>query len=119
MNAEYKRRALGLGHHSQSGFRRFRSLFCLFTKYQEENGPEHSTILIGRYDSELNSWKEDGEIIFGDRIRFAVILNQSKIYALGGSSLNDVYLNAVSIRSETWIRVFFNSFRNLRCRRST
>lgn len=98
MHGEYKRRALS--QHDQSGFRRFRYLFCLFTKYQEENGPDHSTVEIGRYDSETNSWKEHDEIIFGDRIRFTVILNQSKIYAFGGSSLNDVYLNAVSTKSE-------------------
>lgn len=96
VTAEYKRRALN--HQSNSGFRRFQSIFCLFTKYQEPSGTEHSTIEIGKFNSELNSWIELSEIILGDRIRFSVILNHSKIYVLGGSTLNDVYLNSVSTK---------------------
>lgn len=93
--AEYKRRSSNQCSDNGVYRSRARSIFHLFLQF---TGGE-STIKIEKYNSELNCYEEAGEITLGDRKHFSVILQQNKIYVLGGrSSSKDVRLKSVRVK---------------------
>lgn len=73
---------------------------CLFAQEKGFEGAEYSAVKIEKYKSELNRFEESVEIKLDDRKHFEIILNENKIYVVGGCNGSaNVYLKSVSAKT--------------------